>query len=111
MGHDVDRREFLKAARTVAGAVAYTAAMPKGAELKPSGLQASKPGDVRISSQNYTPVDDYPIRPKLSFDVLMKDRFWNPKVTTNAEVTIPFEVQKLTEGGRALTGNVLEAAM
>jgi DUF1680 family protein len=111
MGHDVDRREFLKAARTVAGAVAYTAAMPKGAELKPAGLQASKPGDVRISSQNYTPVDDYPIRPKLSFDVLMKDRFWNPKVTTNAEVTIPFEVQKLTEGGRALTGNVLEAAM
>lgn len=110
MNHDVDRREFLKAARTVAGAVACTAAMPKGAAFQPPGLQALKP-DVRISSQNYTPVDDYPIQAKRYFDVQLKDRFWRPKVATNAEVTIPFEVQKLTEGGRTLTGNVLEAAM
>jgi DUF1680 family protein len=111
MGRYVDRREFLRAARTVAGTVAWTAALPKGAAFEPPRLQALKPRDVRISSQPYTPVDDYPIQPKVCFDVLMKDRFWKPKIATNAEVTIPFEVQKLTEGGRALTGNVLEAAM
>jgi DUF1680 family protein len=111
MGRNVDRREFLKAARTVAGAAAYTAALPKAAAFQPPGLQASKPRDVRISSQPYTPVDDYPIQAKPAFDVLLKDRFWKPKVATNAEVTIPFEVQKLTDGGRALSGNVLEAAM
>jgi DUF1680 family protein len=111
MGRDVDRREFLKAARTVAGAAAYTAALPKAAAFQPPDRQVSKPRDVRISSQPYTPVDDYPIQAKPGFDVLLKDRFWKPKVTTNAEVTIPFEVQKLTDGGRALSGNVLEAAM
>jgi DUF1680 family protein len=110
MAHEVDRREFLKAARTVAGAVAVTAAMPKGATVE-SRRQAPKARDVQISSQAYTPVDDYPIQPKACFDVLMRDRFWKPKITTNAEVTIPFEVQKLTENGRTLTGNVLEAAM
>jgi uncharacterized protein len=110
MGRDVDRREFLKAARTVAGAAAYTAALPTAA-FQPSSLPAFQARPVRISSQPYTPVDDYPIQAKPGFDVLLKDRFWKPKVTTNAEVTIPFEVQKLTEGGRALTGNVLEAAM
>jgi len=110
MGRNVDRREFLKAARTVAGAAAAFQASRLPA-FQPSSLPASQPRDVRISSQNYTPADDYPIQPKLFFDVLLKDRFWKPKVATNAEVTIPFEVQKLTEGGRNLTGNVLEAAM
>jgi hypothetical protein len=31
--------------------------------------------------------------------VKIKDAFWKPKITTNAEVTIPFEVQKLTDSG------------
>jgi hypothetical protein len=43
MSRDVDRREFLKTARTVAGAAAYAAAWPNAAAFKPSGLQASKP--------------------------------------------------------------------
>ncbi|MBZ5626907.1 MAG: glycoside hydrolase family 127 protein [Acidobacteriia bacterium] len=43
----------------------------------------------------------------------MKDEFWAPKIATNAKVTIPFEVQKLTEAGsrRGLSGGVLEAAI
>ena len=43
--------------------------------------------------------------------VALTDTFWQPKVATNATVTIPFEVQKLTESGRTLSGNVLEAAI
>src|SRR4029453_9337179 len=43
--------------------------------------------------------------------VVMKDDFWAPKIARNAEVTIPFEVQKLSEGGRGFGGGVLEAAI
>src|SRR5262249_57776442 len=67
--------------------------------------------DVNIGSDAFTPRPDYPIQPKPYFDVRLTDAFWKPKVETNARVTIPIEIKKLTEGGRVLTGNVLEAAM
>ena len=41
----------------------------------------------------------------------LTDDFWRPKVATNAEVTIPFEVKKLSEGGRGFGGGVLEASI
>ncbi|MBO0858330.1 MAG: hypothetical protein J2P21_07685 [Chloracidobacterium sp.] len=41
----------------------------------------------------------------------VKDRFWGPKIRTNAEVTIPFEVQKFTQADREIGVNVLEAAI
>ena len=42
----------------------------------------------------------------------IKDTFWKPRIATNAEVTIPFEVRKLgSESARGLGGGVLEAAI
>lgn len=105
MARAIARREFLRTASAAAGALAFVARQPVDA----AGVQASD--SVRISSVGYTPVADYPIRATRHADVRMKDAFWAPKIATNATVTIPFEVQKLTEGGRALSGNVLEAAM
>jgi DUF1680 family protein len=102
------RRDFLKTAGTMAGAMACTAAVPRTASEAPPG---QTPADVRISSQAYTPVRDYPIQPKPFFDVRLTDTFWKPKVETNATVTIPVEIRKLTAGGRGLNDNVLEAAM
>lgn len=60
----------------------------------------------------YAPAD-YPIAAKRYSEVTLQDSFWAPKVKTNAEVTIPFEVRKLTESssGRELSGGVLEAAI
>ncbi len=68
---------------------------------------------VTISDSAYTPIPDYPIQPKRYSEVKMNDAFWKPKITTNAEVTIPFEVQKLSESGsrRGFSGGVLEAAI
>jgi DUF1680 family protein len=102
------RREFLRTAGTVAGAVATTGAIPVARTQ--TKAPAAPPAEVHISSQPYTPAD-YPIRPTPFYDVTLTDAFWKPRVTTNATVTIPFEVRKLTEGGRNLNGNVLEAAM
>ena len=60
-----------------------------------AGAATSKPkakaSDVVLSG-NYTLVQDYPIQPKRYSEVKIKDAFWKPKITTNAEVTIPFEV-------------------
>src|SRR5258708_38917391 len=63
--------------------------------------------------QKYTPVPDYPIQPKRHPEVHLKDAFWEPRVRTNREETIPFEVRKLTGPGsrRGLAGGVLEAAI
>jgi DUF1680 family protein len=100
----VARRDFLKAASAAAGAIGVAAAR------EPASQSAAKPGAVRISSVAYT-VQDYPIRPQPYSDVTLTDTFWNPKVATNARVTIPFEVQKLSEMERGFGGNVLEAAI
>ena len=99
------RREFLKTASAAAGAFAYTAGHPL------AEAQVPRPADTRLSGTPYTPIPDYPIRPVRHSGVTLTDTFWQPKVATNATVTIPFEVQKLTESGRTLSGNVLEAAI
>lgn len=109
MARDVDRRQFLKTARDVAGVAAAAAAWPRLGD-RDVAAQASAPADTKIGSRAFTPAE-YPIQPKAFFDVRVTDSFWKPKIDTNATVTIPFEVKKLTENGRALSGNVLEAAM
>jgi DUF1680 family protein len=85
-------------------------------QVRSAAAATGKPrtaADVTISSTPYTPVPDYPIRPKRHAEVALRDTFWKPKVTTNAQVTIPFEFQKLNAGGgsRGLNGGVLEAAI
>jgi DUF1680 family protein len=101
----IARRDFLKAAP--AGIVTYVAATSGGIE------PAAPPPSVNptIGAAAYTPVADYPIRPKRCSDVTITDSFWKSKITTNAEVTIPLEVQKLAATPSGLTGNVLEAAI
>lgn len=96
------RRDFLKAAQA-AGVFAYAE----------RNVRAAKTADTTISAVKYTPNPDYPIQPKRYSEVKIKDTFWKPKLATNAEVTIPFEVQKLTESGarRGFSGGVLEAAI
>src|SRR5262245_15806470 len=96
----IDRRDFLKAASAISAIVSL-------------GEPAASTGgaDVRISTQTYTPVRDYPIRPKRHGGVTLNDSFWKPKVDLNADVTIPVEVRKLAETPRGLSGNVLEAAI
>ena len=66
---------------------------------------------ARISAQSYTPVRDYPIQPKRPWEVTLGDRFWKPKVETNARVTIPLQIQKISEAERGFSHNVLEAAI
>ena len=107
------RRDFLKAAPAAAGVLAYAV---RGGETVAGAADqtpkpAPKPADVRIGTTTYLPNQDYPIRPKRHTEVTLTDDFWRPKVATNAEVTIPFEVQKLGEGGRGFGGGVLEAAI
>src|SRR6266571_5353485 len=105
----IDRREFLKAAPASAGVAAMLGA-PRTAAVTQNEA-ATKRGDVRMSGTAYTPVPDYPIRPQAYSEVKLEDAFWKPKIATNAAVTIPFQAQKLVDGGRGLAGNVLEAAI
>src|SRR5947209_9927838 len=103
------RRDFLKTARAAAGMLAYAAQAPAPAAPK----IPRKAADVPISGAAYTPVADYPIQPKRHSEVTIKDKFWKPKIAANAEVTIPFEVQKLTASAskRGFGGGVLEACI
>jgi DUF1680 family protein len=105
MGRLIARRDFLKAGSAAAGAFAVTRLTATAKS------QVSRPADVRIGSTSYKPIDDYPIQPKRHSEVTLTDDFWKPKVALNAEVTIPFEVAKLSEGGRGFGGGVLEASM
>jgi DUF1680 family protein len=95
------RRDFLKAAPA---AVGLTVAAPL------RGEQATSARDVRLAGTAYQPAD-FPISPQPYPVVSLTDRFWQPKVATNARVTIPFEVAKLSELEDGFRGNVLEAAM
>src|SRR6185503_20196817 len=101
---NMDRRGFLKTVSAASAAV-YSNLFTR-VNLLTSG-QAS----VGIGTASYTPAGDYPIRPKRGNDVRIKDRFWGPKVRTNAEVTIPFELQKFEQADREFGVNVLEAAI
>ena len=105
---DFLRRDFLRTAQA-AGVLAYAAQASTAAD---DSKPANKSAETALSG-SYTPVRDYPIQPKRYSEVKLKDTFWRPKVATNAEVTIPFEVQKLTESGtkKRFDGGVLEAAI
>ena len=99
MAVSFSRRSFLKTAPGGAGAMAYAV----------SAQTAPAPA---ISGRAYSPAE-YPIAPKQYSEVMLKDIFWAPKVRINAEVTIPFEVEKLSssESAREFGGGVLEAAI
>jgi len=109
----IARRDFLKATPAAVSVAAYVAAARASASVDVDGQAkaASQPADTAIAATPYTPVLDYPIQPKRYSDVRLTDKFWKPKITTNAEVTIPFEAQKLAAMPRGFSGNVLEAAI
>jgi hypothetical protein len=102
----IARRQFLKTASAAAGAIGLDRGAPRAAPE----TQSAASQDVRISSAAYTP-SDYAIRPQSYAAVTLTDRFWQPRVATNARVTIPFEVEKLSELEDGFRGNVLEAAI
>jgi DUF1680 family protein len=101
----IARREFLKAAP--AGIATYVAAASAG--IEPAEPQPAV--NPTIGAAAYTAVPDYPIQPKRCSEVTITDNFWKSKIATNAEVTIPLEVQKLAATPAGLAGNVLEAAI
>lgn len=93
------RRDFLKATSVAAGALA-------------SGVQPPRSKVVTISSASYPRAGDYPIQARPLSQVTIVDRFWKPRLTTNATVTIPLLAARPGQSaGRGLNGNVLEAAM
>jgi DUF1680 family protein len=99
------RRDFLKTTSVAASGLAVFARSRATPDVE------QKPRDVRISSESYRPIADYPIKAIRYSEVTLEDGFWRPKVALNAEVTIPFEVRKMTDGGREFGNNVLEAAI
>src|SRR5213596_2902435 len=105
---NIARRDFLKVASTALTSVAAASGATRADAAQRKTAPALAP---KISGTPYTPVRDYPIQPKRYSEVTVADSFWKPKITTNAEVTIPFEVQKLSETPRGFAGNVLEAAI
>jgi uncharacterized protein len=98
----IARRDFLKSAAAAGLGSAISDAANAAAPAR---------AKARIASTAYTPQRDYPIRPQRAAAVRITDRFWAPKLRTNAEVTIPLEVRKLAETPRGFAGNVLEAAI
>jgi DUF1680 family protein len=98
------RRDFLKAAPAVAAAAAFAD------QARAQGTQPV-PVNPRISATSFQPVRDYPIQPKRPWEVALGDRFWKPKVETNARVTIPLQIQKISEAERGFSHNILEAAI
>src|SRR5262245_45262589 len=102
----IARRQFLKTASAAAGAMRLDVGGPGDA----SASQSTASREVRISSADYTSAD-YSIRAQPHAAVTLTDRFWQPRVDTNARVTIPFEVDKLSELEDGFRGNVLEAAI
>lgn len=105
MSHGIRRRDFLIAAPAAVGVLAGAAhgAVPADPARRPSVA-------ARIPRAVYAP-GEYPIRGKRYSEVTLRDTFWKPKVDRNAQVTIPFEVQKRAGSERELSGNVLEAAI
>jgi DUF1680 family protein len=104
----IGRRDFLKAAPAMTGAMALAAKVEGGAARQAGAVTNKAP---RIADASSVAVADYPIQATPYFDVTVTDTFWKRKIDTNAAVTIPFEVQKLIETERRLSGNVLEAAI
>lgn len=71
---------------------------------------AARAADVTLSGTAYTP-GEYPIRAIPLTQVTVLDSFWQPRIRTNAEITIPFEFQKAAERARPVSHNVLQAAI
>ena len=95
----IARRDFLKTTSAAAGALA-------------SGVQPPRSKVATISSASYPRAGDYPIQAKPFSQVTVADRFWKPRITTNATVTIPLLAARQGEsGGRGFNGNLFEAAM
>lgn len=103
MNHKIARRDFIKAA----GAGILITATQGAVPAKASGHQA----EPKLSGAAFIPNADYPRRPKRFSEVSVRDRFWQPKIKTNAEVTIPFEIRKSAASGRPIGNNVLEASI
>jgi DUF1680 family protein len=101
------RRDFLKVAPAAAGA----AVSAIGGRAQTGFPSQAAPASPAISAARYTPVHDYPIRPKRPWEVTLVDRFWKPRIILNAEVTIPIQIEKAAGTARGPSGNVLEAAM
>jgi DUF1680 family protein len=108
MKTQMGRRDFLRASSAV-GAHAL-ASRGLAASL---AAQSPRMKAVAIASTPYTPGPGYPIRAKHFSQVTLRDRFWKPRIATNASVTIPLLVQRQMEGGggRGINGNLLEAAI
>lgn len=53
-----------------------------------------------ISAQSQTKLADYPIKPVPFTQVSIEDDFWQPRLETNREVTVPYTFQKSEETGR-----------
>jgi DUF1680 family protein len=107
----VHRRDFLKTVSAAVGTLAYgsvgsAASLATYADEKTAAPAASPV----ISAVAYSP-SSYPIQPKPFHEVTLTDNFWQPKMKRNAEVTIPFEIQKFQERELPIGNNVLEAAI
>ncbi len=103
MSKSIPRRQFLKSA-PAAGALAYAATR--------QGVDVADPAGARAAvTPARVPDGHYPIRPEPYGEVTLTDDFWKPRVTANAEVTIPFEVKKREAAGTPLDGGVLEGAI
>ena len=61
-----------------------------------------------LVSSSWAQVRDYPIQPVAFTSVRLSDNFWEPKIEVNADVTIPYVLQKCRETGRI--DNFLRAA-
>lgn len=117
MNESIPRRRFLLTAPVAVGALAQAV---NGKPLAARGPFGSSDDDAAamvagetMHNAEYTPVDDYPIRPTPYSAVKVNDEFWRPKLERNAAVTIPFEMRKLmrSDGHGGLRRGVLEAAI
>src|SRR5215469_13341172 len=111
MALKVDRRDFLKTVSATVGMIAYgteATAQATGNVTVPAVKQTTP---ATLSGVSYKAGADYPIQEKKFTEVKLTDTFWLPKMKRNAEVTIPFEIQKFEERERPIENNVLEAAV
>ena len=111
MNATVPRRDFIKAVSAAAGALAYRPGVSASLASEHSPVvDDALPTTPILSSVDYQP-RKYPIEPKRFTEVRLNDSFWQPRMQRNAEITIPFEVQKFLLKERPFTNNVLQAAI
>ena len=59
-------------------------------------------------------ISDYPVKPVPFTQVAIKDRFWQPRIDTAVNITIPYDFEKCEETGRidnfAKAGRLMEGA-